>query len=148
MRRKSKAQEYLEQIPKLNFMIENKTAEQAQWMGVALGITARADGERVQSSGSQQKMSDAVVCAVDLEQETAELIRTLVAKKKDIISTIEQLNATEYDVLHKRYIQGMTFDEIGAAKGKSKSWATTVHGRALQNLNKILEEREGGSESA
>jgi hypothetical protein len=36
----------------------------------------------------------------------------------------------------------MTFDEIGAAKHKSKSWATTVHGRALQNLNVILDGRD------
>lgn len=142
VRKKNRAQEYLEQIPKLNAMIENKMAEQEQWRGVALGITARSEGERVQSSGSQQKMADALDRVVDLQAEINGLIDRLVDQKNEIISTIEQLNATEYDVLHKRYIQGMTFDEVGAAKGKSKSWATTVHGRALQNLNKILEERE------
>ena len=147
MRRKNKAQEYLEQIPKLNAMIENKMAEQAQWRGVALGITARSDGERVQSSGSKQTMADALDRVVDMEGEINGLIDKLIDTKTEIISTIERLNATEYDVLHKRYIQGMTFDEVGAAKGKSKSWATTVHGRALHNLNKILEEREGGGEN-
>lgn len=146
MKEKNKAREFLERIPKLNAMIENKMAEQAQWRGVALGITARSEGERVQSSGSKQTMADALNRVVDLQAEINGLIDRLVDQKKEIISTIEQLNATEYDVLHKRYVQGMTFDEIGAAKGKSKSWATTVHGRALQNLNKILEEREGGVE--
>lgn len=142
MRKKNRAQEYLEQIDKLNAMIENKAAEVVQWRDVALGITTNTEGERVQSSGSQQKMADAINRVIDLRAEINSMIDGLIDLKQEIIRTIEQLNATEYDVLHKRYIQGMTFDEIGAAKHKSKSWATTVHGRALQNLNKILDERE------
>lgn len=142
MRKKNKAQEYLEQVDKLNAMIENKMAEVAQWRDVALGITSNSEGERVQSSGSKQKMADSLDRVVDLQAEINALIDRLIDLKQEIIRTIELLNATEYDVLHKRYIQGMTFDEIGAAKGKSKSWATTVHGRALQNLNMILDERE------
>lgn len=145
MRKKNKAQEFLEQVYKLNAMIENKMAEKAQWRGVALGITTSTEGERVQSSGSQQKMADAIGRAVDLEAEIAALIDKLIDLKRQIIMTIELLNATEYNVLHKRYIQGMTFDEIGAAKGKSKSWATTVHGRALQSLNGILDDLEGAA---
>lgn len=140
MRKKNKAQEYLEQIDKLNAMIDNKLAEIAQWRDVALGVTASAEGERVQSTGSKQKMSNAIDRVVDLQAEINDMIDRLIDTKQDIIETIERLNATEYDVLHKRYIQSMTFDEIGAAKHKSKSWATTVHGRALQNLNKILSE--------
>ena len=146
MKERNKAREFLEQIPKLNAMIENKMAEQSQWRGVALGITARSDGERVQSSSSKQKMADALDRVVDMEGEINGLIDKLIDTKTEIISTIERLNATEYDVLHKRYIQGMTFDEVGAAKGKSKSWATTVHGRALQNLNKILNGVEEANE--
>lgn len=138
MKKKHEAQVYLERVDKLNVMIENKMAEVAQWRSVALGITTNSEGERVQSSGSQQKMADAIDRVVDLQAEINEMIDKLIDTKQEIIRTIEQLNATEYDVLHKRYIQGMTFDEIGAAKKKSKSWATTVHGRALQNLKIIL----------
>ena len=139
--KKNKAQEYLEQVDKLNAMIENKMAEVKQWRCVALGITSNSEGERVQSSGSKQKMADALDRVIDLQAEINALIDRLIDLKQEIILTIEQLNATEYDVLHKRYIQDMTFDEIGVAKRKSKSWATTVHGRALQNLNLILDER-------
>lgn len=142
MRKKNRAQEYLEQVDKLNAMIENKMVEMKQWRDVAIGITSHSEGERVQSSGSQQKMAEAINRAIDLQSEINSMIDRLIDLKQEIIRTIERLNATEYDVLHKRYIQGMTFDEVGDAKGKSKSWATTVHGRALQNLNKILEEQE------
>lgn len=146
MKKKNRAQEYLEQVEKLNAMIENKMAEMAQWRDVALGITTNTEGERVQSSGSQQKMADAINRVIDLQNEINSMIDRLIDLKQEIIRTIELLNATEYDVLHKRYIQGMTFDEIGAVKNKSKSWATTVHGRALQNLNVILYEQEKKAE--
>jgi hypothetical protein len=35
----------------------------------------------------------------------------------------------------------MAFDEIGLARKKSKSWATTTHERALQHL-KLIRARE------
>lgn len=150
-----KAQEYLKQVEKLNVLINNKIAEKAQWKDIALGVTSGVQSitievkgkkelhnmEKVQSSGSQSKLADAIARCVDIEAEIDRLVGKLIDLKQEIIKTIEQLNATEYDVLHKRYIQGMTFDEIGAAKRKSKSWATTVHGRALQSLQRILDER-------
>lgn len=135
--KKHESQVYLERVEKLNAMIENKMAELAQWRGIALGITPQAAGDRVQSSGSQQKMADAINRVVDLQAEINEMVDRLIDTKQEIIKTIEKLNATEYDVLHKRYIQCMTFDEIALARKKSKSWATTVHGRALQHLKLI-----------
>lgn len=142
MKTKSEAQMYLEQVAKLNAMIENKTAEIAQWRCVALCVTSHSDGgDRVQSSGNQQKMADAIERVIDLEREIAALVDGLINTKLEIVSTIERLNAVEYDVLHKRYIQELSFDEIAATKGKSKTWATTVHGRAMQSLNAILREK-------
>ena len=138
----NRAKEYLGQLDKANAMIENKMAEMAQWKSVAYGITAHSDGERVQSSGNPQKMADAINRVVDLQAEINIMIDRMIDLKQEVIQTIEGLSATEYDVLHKRYIQGMSFCEIGAAKGKSTSWATSVHGRGLQALNRILDDAE------
>ncbi len=135
------AKSYLKQLEKLDTIIQNKLIEKEQWKSVALGVTSHSDGERVQSSGNQQKMADAISRCVDMEREIDGLIDRLINTKMDVITTSEQLNATEYDVLHKIYIQRMTFKEVAAAKDKSQSWATTVHGRALQNLQKILDAR-------
>ena len=129
------AKEYLEQLEKLDTIIINKMEDKERWYDVAKGITSHFGGERVQSSSSQQKMADALDICSDIQRE----IDSLKAQKGEIERTIQQLNATEYDVLHKRYIHLMSFDEIGAAKKKSKSWATTVHGRALQNVQRILD---------
>ena len=85
-------------------------------------------------------MANAIERIVDLKREANEKIDELVDYKQHVIKTIEKLKPIEYDVLHKRYIQGMQFEEIGAVRRKSKSWATTWHGIALKSLNRILEE--------
>lgn len=136
-----KAQQYLEQADKLEALIQNKQIEKAQWKDIALNITGRYEGERVQSSGGKQKMSDAVHRMIEIEKEIDSLIDRQIDARLEIIRTIEQLKTTEYDLLHKIYIQHMTFKEVAAAKEKSVSWATTVHGRALQSLQKILDKR-------
>ena len=134
-----KAQEYLEQLDNLEIAIQNKMIEKEQWRDIALGVTARYDGERVQSTGSQQKMSDAVIKLTDIDREIDRIIGEKVCKRLEIIATIEKLNLHEYNVLHKLYIQKKSFKEAAAECGKSHSWATSVHGNALKNLQKILD---------
>lgn len=132
-----KAKAYLEEIEKLNTKIKNKTIEKDQWWDIAVSSTASYSGERVQSSGSQQKNQVAIATYMDYDRQ----IKKLIEKKNEIISTIEQLPTEEYDVLHKRYVQGMEFQEIADSKGLSYSWATTVHGRARAHVQKIIDQR-------
>lgn len=129
------------QVNKLDKMIQNKMIEKEQWLSMATSTTASSEGERVQSSGSQQKMADAVCKYVDMENQIDRFIDKLVDTKKEVISTIEQLNAIEYDMLHKVYIQGMNLHEVADAYDKTYTWATTVHGRALKHVQEILNER-------
>lgn len=136
-----KAKEFLKQLNKLDKMIENKMIEQAQWRSIAIGTSAQMYGERVQSSGSQQKMADAVDRYIDIEAEIEQCIDRMVDTKKDVISVIEQLNATEYDLLHKVYVQYITLFDVADLYGKTYSWATTIHGRALKNVQDILDKR-------
>ena len=137
-----KAKEFLKQLKKLDCMIENKIIEKEQWKSIAEGTGMNSEGERVQSSGSQQKMADAVNRYVDIEKEIDRFIDRLIDTKKDVISVIEQLNATEYDFLHKVYVQYLTLDDVADMYDKSHSWAITTHGRALQKVQRILDERE------
>lgn len=87
-------------------------------------------------------MADALDRCVDMDAEINGLIDRLVDFKREVSGYIERLNTAEYDVLHKIYFQYMTFDEVALAKNRSKSWATTVHGRALANLQNLLNERK------
>ena len=85
------AKSFLQQVEMLDAKITNKQIERQQWKDIALGITASIGGERVQSSGSQQKMADAVIKCVDMESEIDNLIDEFIHTKKEIIETIERL---------------------------------------------------------
>lgn len=136
-----RAKEYLLQVKKLDRIIANKLIEKEQWKVIALGTTAPTDGERVQCSSSQQKMADAVSKYIDIEKEIDACIDRLIERKQEIISTIEQLPEQEYDVLHMKYIQFKTLDDVMAKHNWSERWTTTVHGRALSMVQKIIDER-------
>lgn len=146
-----KAKEFLQQLVKLDMMIENKLIEREQWKSIALGTTSSSadviiDGvaykmDRVQSSGNPQKMADAVARYVDIEAEIDTVVDELINTKKDIIAVIERLVPIEYDILHKVYVQRLELDEVADICQKTYSWATTVHGRALKNVQRILDER-------
>lgn len=137
------AKDYLKQVEKLDLQIKNKLIEQQQWKDIALGITANMDGERVQSSGGKSKMAEAVERCVDMEGEIDSLVDNLINLKKEVIQVIEQLDsATEYNLLHMKYIQYIPLQEIADQYGYDYGWATTTHGRALRSVQMILDRKE------
>lgn len=144
-----KAKGYLLQVKKLDRMIENKKEEKEFFKSLAESIIMSNEEERVQTSGSKDRMAETICKYLALEDEINAIIIELIEKRKEIIATIELLNADEYDVLHKMYIgirNGqeiiyLTVDEVADFNKKSKRWAASVHGRALVNLQKILDER-------
>ena len=139
MRNKSEAQLFLEQVEKLDSIIKNKLIEKQQWKDIALGITASMDGERVQSSGAKDKMASAVERCVDMEAEIDSLVDKLIDTKKDVIQTIEQLySPTEYNVLHMRYIQYKTLQEIADHYGRNYEWAKVTCKRGCNHVQVIL----------
>lgn len=142
VRNKSSAQRFLERVEMLDSIINNKLIEQRQWKDLALGITANMDGERVQSSGSKSKMADALNKCIDMEAEIDRAVDKLIDQKREAVSILEQMDSpTEYNVLHMRYIQYKSLQEIADRYGKDYGWATTTHGRALTKVQRIMDER-------
>ena len=131
---------FLSQVKKLDLQIKNKLIEKQQWKDIALGITANMDGERVQSSGAKSKMADAVEKCVDMEAEIDSLVDKLIEVKKEVIQTIERLDSPmDYDLLHKRYIQFLSLQEIADYYGRDYTTITTAHGRALKNVQALID---------
>lgn len=130
------AKEYLEQIEKNEKIIANKQIEKKKWLEIATGATAKIGGERVQTTSTGDKMENQVIEAVLIEEE----IERLKGEIAEIINTIERLKATEYDFLHKMYVQHLSMKTICTTMRKSYSWAKAVHNRALRNLQRILNE--------
>ena len=134
-----RAKDFLQSALKIDKMIENKMYEKSQWIAIATSTTANCNGERVQSSGSKQKMADAVEKYMELEKEIDRYIDELVKKKNEIIKIVEQLPAVEYDLPHKIYIQGKTLYGFAEENNKTYSSVTTLHGSALKKVQDILD---------
>lgn len=148
------AKKFLKQLRKIDKMIVNKEIEIEQWKAIAEGTTAQMGGERVQSSGSQQKMADAVCKYTSIQEEVKKCRDELIEKRLDVISVIEQLEAMEYDVLHKVYVgkiiknkDGTSYNyyyeyqEIADIYDKHYNTIKSIHGIALKKVQGILDER-------
>ena len=118
-------------------MIENKVIEVGQIRSMACNISAPIDKERVQSSSSYDKIGEKVARLVDLENETDELIKSFVEKRKHIISQIDSIDRKEYYlVLTYRYVQFMDFKEIFLKMGISERNMYYYYGQALKEFEK------------
>ena len=137
------AKKYLERIKKIDLIMENKQAERDKWFEIATGITANmSGGERVQTSGNPHRMEDTWCTYAQASEEYDAIVIALKREKDEIIHTIEELPPTEYDLLHKVYVQGMSLKEYAVVKDVAYSSVTSAHGNALRLLQWELDSRK------
>lgn len=143
MKNNSDALSYLERYERAATVIPNKLIEIEQWHDIATSITAVMNSESVSSSGSKQKMADAVNRCLDIVEDLERQVDELDAIKRDVVHTIEQVRSTrEYNLLHKKYIQFMSLQDIADDFDRDYTWVTTTHGRALRSVQRILDLRK------
>lgn len=139
-----RAETYLKRLEKLDALIENKQAEVERWREVANNTSVNMSGERVGSTGCHDTMERAICTYIDLEREE---IDSLLAERKEILKTIEQLPPMQYRVIfnmYAQYEQFKTLKDIAVKYDCSYSTARGTHERALKRLQRILDEREKG----
>lgn len=136
------AEEFLLQIKKIDTVIDNKQIEIMQWKDRATSTTTILTPDKVQASGSQQKMADSVERWLDLEREINADIDELIKVKRQVLSVLEKLtDANEYNVLHMLYVQHKQYRSpayVADALDMSESWVKGKKKSGLNNLEKIL----------
>lgn len=140
------AKKYLLQIQKYDAMIENKKAEKEKWETIATSTTAQLT-EKVHTSSNGQKLTNAVLKIIKFQEEIDECIVKLKEKQDEILEVINQLETKEYDLIHKVYIQYYDLKQYQYEKRISYSSVTTTHGKALNNVLKILERMKNNEQS-
>jgi RNA polymerase sigma factor for flagellar operon FliA len=60
--------------------------------------------------------------------------------KRILKQALEKLPEQERNLLNYYYYQDMTLEQAGQELGLSKSWASRLHSRAIQKLNKLVQE--------
>ena len=129
------AKEYLRQIAVLDAKINRRQKEVEELKTLATHITTTAEGDRVQSSGSKDRMAGIVARWVDLEAEIGQMIDHLVEVKHRIIGEIHQLEDARYiQLLEMRYVDMDTFEQIAVNMQYDIRWVYRLHGFALQEF--------------
>lgn len=135
-----KAKDYLLKIEKNEKLINNKRDELFKLRCMAESTTIDCAKDSVQSSASSDKLGNLVARIVDLENEIISDSIKAVSDMQDRIATIEQIDdATEYDILYKRYVKHLTLQQVSEELNYTYQWTVTLHGRALKKIQQIIE---------
>lgn len=129
------AEEYLDQIQKIDDIISNRREDYKRWVEIASGLGDFSVSERVQSTRNLQKNQNAIISYVAIEKEIDELNR----KRDEIIRTIERLPSGEYKVIYRIYVKGNSLKEIAYELRKSYEWAKQRKQRGLALVQQMID---------
>lgn len=135
-----KAKEYVEQIKRIDKLIMNMSEELYLMKSKALHSSLSFSGDiKVKTSKPDDLLGDMVSGYMDEEKRINEKISQCIKRKREIIATIEMLPLTEYDFLYKMYVLNYTLNDLANLYDRSYSWATAMHAKALNKLQKIID---------
>ena len=130
--------QYLNQIHRIDKMINNKLSEIYQLKNLACSISISDNSERVQTSSDKDALGNAVSKIVDLEREVNDCIDKFSEKRRNIITKIDSLeNDMYYQVLFSRYIEQKTFEKIAEDNEYSVRQILRIHGDALSEFERL-----------
>lgn len=137
-----KAKAYLEQIAIMDSKITMSMEEIENLRVLAEKTTSTLGDDRVQSSGSQQKMEDCIVRICDLEAKLTKDIDAYIDYKKQARELICAVcDADCMKLLHSRYFLNKTWEKIAVEMNYSYKWVSGgLHQRALSQLQKGLDD--------
>lgn len=133
------AKEYLMQVVRADRMIDNKLHEIEELRRMSVSITSVLKDDVVSGGGgSGDKVGGMVSKIIDMEYELDGEIDKLVDLKREVMRVIDQLETPKCEILYKRYLQNKTWEKIAVETGYSYVWVCKLHGRALQDVERIL----------
>ena len=136
------AKEYLQQLERLNTVINQKMKEQHELRAMSKSIGGLDySKDRVSSSGAgDAPFVKPVLRIVELEQEINAEIDKYADEKHKIINQIQDLpNKTHIELLFKRYVEFKNFKTISSEMHITYQYSIEVHGEALRAFQSTYE---------
>ena len=133
------AEKFLNQLYKLNNLIKSYKEEIEQLRSLATSISGNMTQERVQSSTSNDKITDIVSKIIDLEKEIQDEIKRLIDLRKevrDVINQVEDVNERLF--LRYRYILFYQWKEISDKLDCSQTQVQRIKEKAIESVEQIL----------
>lgn len=131
--------EYLQQIRKLDILIDHKNEQLCDLKLRVTSITPSYEGERVRSSGSQDKLGETVTKIMMLKDEINSDIDQLVDLKREIMKIVDSLGNPEMiNLLYRRYFKYEKWEKIAYKMNYSIRGVHKLHGKALQEIDEKI----------
>ena len=128
----------MRQYQRLTKKIEIAEAELEAVREARSSISVQMDG-MPRGSGLADKTATLAAKLIDMESELVDLRAEAWEARRRVVATINKVPSAEQSkVLYLRYIEGMTWDGIVEAMAYSYKWVFILHGRALQEVEKIM----------
>ena len=137
-----KAHTYLELIEKYDRMIESRKYEIMELKSESGLVTHYALDIKVQTTKRNDKTENIIISSMAREGELQDQIYELWKKRQTIIKSIEELSAKEYGLLYYLYVERISMQEAADRFDRSYNWVALTKRKALDDLQKILDERE------
>lgn len=139
MARCMNAKDYLKQVLLLEEKINQKQMQYKELLRTAtLTEAVRYDKEKVQTSLTNDSMSNVVIRYIELQEEINHDIDNFIDIKNKVITEIQALSNVKFvNLLFMRYIQGKKLDEIATSLNYSYQYARELHSRALKAFTKV-----------
>nr|DAH21310.1 MAG TPA: Protein of unknown function (DUF1492) [Bacteriophage sp.] len=125
--------DYLNQINRLNRMINNKISEISQLRELAYSVSSIKNEEKVQTSIKPDSIGCTIAKLEEMEKDIDRTIDEYRDKKCKIISQIDGMeDENYYNILFSRYIEKKSFELIATEMSFSYRNITRLHGKALK----------------
>ena len=137
---KGAAQIYLEQIEHLKIQIDRKKDKAERLFCLATKSTASMNASGAAGGGNPDKMSGVADGYMDLKKEIDQderRLKSMICEACDLLARLT--NKQHYDVLRYKYLQFMPFTQIAVDMKYTYRGICILHGRALQEFEKVLE---------
>lgn len=136
-----KAKEYLNRAYKLDHRINSKLAQISDLNLLATKATSVIGDVPPSGTPNSHRTQDVIGRIIDLESEINREIDALLDIKKEVMDAIGRVSNIDGQlVLEKRYLCYCSWEEIAIDLNCSVRRTHIVHGKALDELEKILSE--------
>lgn len=127
--------QYLSQIERLDHLIKNRQTEISDLWDLVTNISVPTDTEKVQTSGSKDRIGTIMAKIVDLENERNGFIDQYMSIKENAIHAMETLsNIRYYRMLFKRYIEYKEIKDIASDMVYTYGYAKKLHKEAIEAI--------------
>ncbi len=138
-----RADEFLNQAYRLDQQIQSKVEQLNRIRACASGTGIQYGNVKVQSSGSDSRVEDAVMKIMEEERAINEEIDRLVDIKRQIREVINQVEDVNCRLLlEKRNLLLCTWPQICKDLVMSERWAQTKYREAVEKVQEILDRME------